>query len=199
MMFEDIQGSIEALVEYLNYDSKRYYKSTTVHFHIFRNAVESGGYEKYLQAVYASTKRAYLNNLPVSMEFPIATNAEGRRYSDIAYIKGGYYCVEELKCCSHTAGFKNFLEAYKKDIMKVAGLMDYNQVAFGEGYVVGFMLFDSLEVIRQCKEIMLSDVDFILADTDLAENVCCTTIYEVDGFYMCAVITRAYSRESYYR
>ena len=110
MMFEDIQGSIEALVEYLNYDSKRYYKSTTVHFHIFRNAVESGGYEKYLQAVYASTKRAYLNNLPVSMEFPIATNAEGRRYSDIAYIKGGYYCVEELKCCSHTAGFKNFLD-----------------------------------------------------------------------------------------
>ena len=83
--------------------------------------------------------------------------------------------------------------------MKVSGLMDYNQVAFGEGYVVGFMLFDSLEVIRQCKEIMLSDVDFILADTDLAENVCCTTIYEVDGLYMCAVITRAYSRESYYR
>ena len=199
MVIEDIKESIEILVSYLRNDSERFCKTTNTYLHIFRNAVNSGGYEKYLQAVYAAAKQAYLNT-KVHTEFPITANSKkASGYCDIAYIKGGYYCVEELKCCSHTAGFKNFLEAYKKDIMKVAGLMDYNQVAFGEGYVVGFMLFDTLEVIKQCKEIMLSDVDFILADTDLAENVCCTTIYKVDGLYMCAVITRAYSRESYYR
>ena len=53
MIIEEIMGSIDVLANYLINDSERFYKTTNTYLHIFRNAVNSGGYEKYLQAVYA--------------------------------------------------------------------------------------------------------------------------------------------------
>lgn len=48
MVIEDIKESIEILVSYLRNDSERFCKTTNTYLHIFRNAVNSGGYEKYL-------------------------------------------------------------------------------------------------------------------------------------------------------
>lgn len=196
-MFEQIQSSIQLLVEYLIRDSERYYTLNGNELHIFKNAVNSGGYEKYLQAVYASVKGAYLGT-KVFMEFP--TTASGvypKQIADIAYIVNNtneYYCIEELKCYSNTMGFECFLEKYKQDIMKVVNLDDQNGVKIGEGYVVGFMALYSMQEMENNLNRMISDVSMIIYDSDLRDNVCHTPIYTVDGLYFCAVITRAYIR-----
>lgn len=196
-MFEQIQYSIKLMVEYLRNDSERYYIPNNKKLNVFKNAVNSGGYEKYLQTVYASVKGAYLGT-KVFMEFP--TTASGvypKQIADIAYIVNNtneYYCIEELKCYSNTMGFEYFLEKYKQDIMKVVNLDDQNCVKIGEGYVVGFMALYSMQEMENNLNRMISDVSMIIYDSDLRDNVCHTPIYTVDGLYFCAVITRAYIR-----
>lgn len=200
MIIEEIMGSIDVLANYLINDSERFYKTTNTYLHIFRNAVNSGGYEKYLQAVYAAAKQAYLNT-KVYTEFPITANSKkASGYCDIAYMSGPCYCVEELKCYTNTMKINYFINQYIKDIIKLAGVEDYNSVVFSVGYAVGFMSFCSDnyskdDVIQNCNDVIKAVRSCV--STPYIGVMECTKVYEVDGLYLCAVITRAYSKNPF--
>ena len=197
MVIEDIKESIEILVRYLRNDSERFCRTTNTRFQIFRNAVNSGGYEKYLQAVYAAVKQAYLNT-DVYMEFPITAHSRGASgYCDIAYMRGDYYFVEELKCYTKTMRGGYFYNQYKKDIRKVAKLQDYNRVEFGVGYAIGFIVFSPDEDVIRYRDNVIRATNSFIRTSNIDGRVYDTPTYEVDGLYLCAVITRAYSKNPF--
>ena len=202
-MFEQIQYSIQLLVEYLRRDSERYYTLNGNELHIFRNAVNSGGYEKYLQAVYASVKQAYLAK-KVFMEFDVTPGENyPRKFVDIAYKVYNnndfhYFCIEELKCNSKTLGFNYFLCQYKQDINKVAYINDFARVVIDDRYVVGFIAYEEGyigEMKKECVQ-MIKDVKNYINKFNISGDVWCTQIYSVDGLCLCAVITRVYKRNT---
>ena len=65
------------------------------------------------------------------------------------------------------------------------------------GYAIGFIVFSPDEDVIRYRDNVIRATNSFIRTSNIDGRVYDTPTYEVDGLYLCAVITRAYSKNPF--